>query len=56
MINVEMLKDAYDDACDITLLVSTDSDLSVPIEAIRQVSNANRLYSNGRIRSQGGDE
>src|SRR3989344_195217 len=34
-IAVEMLNDAYDDAFDTAMLVSADSDLSAPVEAIR---------------------
>jgi uncharacterized LabA/DUF88 family protein len=30
-----MLKDAYDNACDTALLVSMDSDLAAPVEAIQ---------------------
>ena len=34
-IAVEMLNDAYDDAFDTAMLVSADSDLSAPVEAVR---------------------
>ena len=35
-IAVELLNDAYDNAFDVAMLVSADSDLTAPIEAVRE--------------------
>jgi len=42
-IAVELLKDAYDNAFDTALIISADSDLTAPVETIRDRFNSKKV-------------
>ena len=44
-IAVELLGDAYEDKFDTALLISADSDLTTPIEKVRQLFSQKRVIS-----------
>jgi uncharacterized LabA/DUF88 family protein len=42
-IAVEMMSDAYQDLCDVSILISADSDLSAPVRAIKELFPEKRV-------------